>query len=29
MNTGYTPFAQGPVYIGFTGSGGTTNFDYA
>jgi VCBS repeat-containing protein len=26
MNTGYTPFAQGPVYIGY-GGGGTTVFD--
>jgi hypothetical protein len=29
MDTGYTPFAQGPVYIAYSGSGGsgTTVFD--
>ena len=31
LNTGYTPFKQGPVYIGYSGNGGSgsTNFDYA
>ena len=30
LNTGYTPFQQGPVYveIGDAGGIGTTNFDY-
>ncbi len=29
MNSGYAPFAQGPVYIGYSPSGvGTTTFDY-
>jgi hypothetical protein len=29
MNTGYMPFALGPVYISYSPSGvGTTTFDY-
>jgi PE family len=29
MNTGYTPFARGPVYIGYSPNGvGTTTFDF-
>ncbi|OBI52744.1 PecA family PE domain-processing aspartic protease [Mycobacterium sp. E787] len=29
MNSGYTPFAQGPVYLGYSPTGvGTTTFDY-
>ena len=30
LNTGYTPFEQGAVYVGFSGAGGigTTSFDY-
>ena len=29
MNTGFEPFAQGPVYISYSPSGtGTTVFDY-
>jgi len=30
LNTGYTPFQQGPVYVGFSGASGigTTSFDY-
>jgi hypothetical protein len=28
LNTGYTPFQQGPVYIGLTDPNGTTSFDY-
>ncbi len=29
MNSGYTPFAQGPVYLGYSPSGvGTITFDY-